>query len=69
VSEQRPVKLHFFDEKVCDKFLSLCEDLGIEASGKRETDDSFYANTQPLKPTQRRVLIAKWASASMERIG
>jgi hypothetical protein len=67
MSETRSVKLHFFDEKVCDQFLGLCEDLGYKASGKRRPDDSFDAETEPLQPTQRRTLISKWSDKSVQR--
>ena len=68
MSEERPVKLHFFDKSNTAKFGKLCHQLGLKYTVIEEEDLSDQVTTQPLKATQRRELIAKWASISMERI-
>jgi hypothetical protein len=72
MSEERPVRLHFFDTKTCSKFIQCCDSLGIKAQQSEDAEGnkwSFFVSTEPLKSTQRRGLIAKWASVSMERAG
>jgi hypothetical protein len=72
IAGERPVKLHFFDPKMCSKFIKVCDSLGIKAQQSHDADCAvweFWVTTEPLKSTQRRTLISKWASASMERIG
>lgn len=68
MSEERPVKLHFFDKSNTAKFGKLCQRLGITYTVIEEEDLSDLVETQPLKATQRRELVAKWASTSMERV-
>ena len=68
MSEERPVKLHFFDKSNTARFGKLCSQLGITYTVVEEEDLSDHVTTQPIKATQRRELIAKWANASMERI-
>lgn len=68
MSEERPVSLHFFDKSNTVKFGKLCNQLGLNYSVVTEEDLSDQVTTQPMKATQRRELIAKWANISMERI-
>ena len=69
MSEERPVKLHFFDVNMKDKFIALCKREDITSHVQKLQDDSYNVTTQPLKPTQRRSLISKWGEVSVERIG
>jgi len=72
MTEERPLKLHFFVSETADKLLALCKREGIEAALSTDGEGNTWegwVTTVPLKATQRRNLISKWASVSMERIG
>ena len=71
MSEERPVKLHFFARSTVNKLLALCKKQGIKVNLAVEEDDSkweCWVTTEPLTSTRRRELISKWADVSMERI-
>jgi len=68
MNEKRPVNLHFFIKEHFDKFSKVCSNNSVNMGQVRRDNGEWYVTTEPLTSTERRKLIAAWASASMERI-
>jgi hypothetical protein len=69
--EPRPVNLKFFSKATTARFQELCRKHSIAVTVKPDaTDkDADQVSTHPLTTTERRKLIAEWASATMETSG
>ncbi len=71
MNEERPIILHFFVKEHVTNFGNVCRKHGVTYTVREEANDpwqrdGYFVDTEPVKSTLRRNIIADWAKASME---
>lgn len=71
MKEERPVKLHLYKQTQVTDFGAVCRKHNVKYEVRETAEDAYpfkgyYVNTEPVKDTMRRNIIADWSKASME---